>query len=67
MTPDKRVNKLGEVTEVSEVAYVFPIRGLDNEDYVIGSDLNEKKRSCRQETETIYARGFSVISVTSST
>jgi hypothetical protein len=44
MTPDKRVTKLGEVTEVSEVAYVFPIRGLDNEDYVIGSDIDEKRR-----------------------
>jgi hypothetical protein len=44
LTPDKRISDLGEITEVSEVAYVFPIRGLDNEDYVIGSDLDEKKR-----------------------
>jgi hypothetical protein len=44
MTPDKRISDLGEVTEVSEAAYIFPIRGLDNEDYVIGSDLDEKKR-----------------------
>jgi hypothetical protein len=44
MTPDKRINDLGEVTEVETASYHFAIRGLDNEDYIIGSDLEEKRR-----------------------